>query len=60
VSPEKKNLHTMDESVAKDQSSPKKTYRPPTFSVYGRIERMTGGGSGMSKESLAMESFRHP
>ena len=60
MSPENKNLHSMDESVTTDQPSPKQTYRPPTISVYGRIERMTGGGSGMAKESLAKETFRHP
>lgn len=39
---------------------PKKTYHPPTLRVYGRIERATGGGSGMAKESFAMETFRFP
>lgn len=42
------------------QPATKKAYRPPGFSVYGRIERTTGGGSGMAKESFAMETFRFP
>jgi hypothetical protein len=60
VSPENKKPHSTDENVTQDQPTPKQAYRPPTLSVYGRIERMTGGGSGMAKESLAMETFRHP
>lgn len=46
--------------AAPDERREKKAYRPPGVSIYGRIERTTGGGSGMAKESFAMETFRFP
>jgi hypothetical protein len=60
VSPEKTTLQSLGENNDNARPTPKKAYRSPCFSVYGRIERNTGGGSGMAKESLAMETFRFP
>ena len=60
MSPEKNNLQAKLEDGEKTRPTPKKVYRPPTLNVYGSIERNTGGGSGMAKESFAMETFRHP
>jgi hypothetical protein len=59
VSPEKTTLQITEESTENTRPTPKKVYRQPVLSIYGRIERNTGGGSGMAKESFAMETFRH-
>jgi hypothetical protein len=57
----KQPVGTHDEQKdTKDNRLAKKQYRPPALSIYGRIERTTGGGSGMAKESFAMETFRFP
>lgn len=61
MSPENNSLESHDEEKnGNAKPTPKKAYRQPGFSVYGRIERTTGGGSGMAKESFAMETFRFP
>lgn len=60
MSPEKTNLPHPGEKNENAEPTPKKAYRGPVLSIYGRIERNTGGGSGMAKESFAMETFRFP
>lgn len=60
MSPEKSNLQSPDNNCNVAKPTPKKAYRAPFINIYGRIERKTGGGSGMAKESFAMETFRKP
>ena len=44
----------------KPQNQGKKSYSPPVLSIYGRVERHTGGGSGMAKEAIVPATNKFP
>jgi hypothetical protein len=57
------NLETKKEELQeqlKPQTQAKKSYSSPILNIYGRVERHTGGGSGMAKEVIVPAKNKFP
>lgn len=53
----KPELHSDAEQLP---STPKHHYQPPVLSLYGKIDRLTKGGSGTQKEGKKNELNKKP
>ena len=48
--------HEPQSETKPPKHSERQKYQSPAFSLYGKIDRLTGGGSGATKESTAPTS----